>query len=107
LEQNYLQFDQQYYKQTEGLAIGAPTLAVLAETLIQHMEHEHIYPILKTQGIIPCYRYVDDIMYDHNKRNIEQTLNEFNNIQPSIRFTIEKEQHTEINYLSITIHRKD
>jgi hypothetical protein len=31
-EQNYFQFDQQYYKQPEGLAMGAPTSAVLAET---------------------------------------------------------------------------
>jgi DNA-directed RNA polymerase subunit L len=45
-------------------------------------------------------------MYDQNKTNIEQILNEFNNIQPSIKFTIEKEQHTKINYLDITIHRK-
>jgi hypothetical protein len=30
-ERNYFQFDQQYYKQTEGLAMGAPTSAILAE----------------------------------------------------------------------------
>jgi hypothetical protein len=47
MEENYFQFDQQYYKETDGLAIGAPTSSVLAETYIQHMEHKHIYPILK------------------------------------------------------------
>jgi hypothetical protein len=46
-EQNYFQFDQQYYKQTDGLAMGAPTSSILAETYIQHMEHKQIYPILK------------------------------------------------------------
>jgi hypothetical protein len=30
-EQNYFQFDQQYYKQTDRFATGAPT-SVLAET---------------------------------------------------------------------------
>jgi hypothetical protein len=109
LEQKYFQFDQQYYKQTERLAMGAPTSAIPTETFIQHMEHKHIYPILKTQGITAFYRYVDDIsiMYDQNKTNIAQTLNEFNNIQPSIKFTIEKEQHTKINYLDITINGKE
>jgi hypothetical protein len=34
--------DQQYYKQAEGLAMGAPTSAILAETYIQHMEHKQI-----------------------------------------------------------------
>jgi hypothetical protein len=99
MERNYLQFEQQYYKEIEGLAMGAPLLAILAETFIQHMEHNHIYPILKTQQIIEYYKYVDDIMCVQNKINIEQTLNEFNNIQPSIKFTIEKKLHEEINYL--------
>jgi hypothetical protein len=58
------------------------------------MEHEYLYPILTTHEIIAYYRYVDIfITYDQNKTNIEQTLYEFNNIQPSIKFTMEKEQH--------------
>jgi hypothetical protein len=31
MRQNYFQFDQQYYEQTEGLAMGAPISAVPAE----------------------------------------------------------------------------
>jgi hypothetical protein len=46
LEQNNFKFSQQYYKQTEGLAMGAPTSAILAETYIQHMEHKQLYKIL-------------------------------------------------------------
>jgi hypothetical protein len=29
-EQNYFKFNQQYYKQTEGLAMGVPTSNILA-----------------------------------------------------------------------------
>jgi hypothetical protein len=47
MEQNYFQFDQKYYKQTEGLAMGAPS-AIVAEIFIQHMDHKHLHPILKT-----------------------------------------------------------
>jgi hypothetical protein len=36
-EQKYFQFDQQYYKQSEGLAMGAPASALLAETYIQYI----------------------------------------------------------------------
>jgi hypothetical protein len=42
MEQNYFQFDQQYYKQTDGLPMGAPT-SLLAEIYIQPMEHKQIY----------------------------------------------------------------
>jgi hypothetical protein len=73
------------------------------------MEHEHmlVYPIMKTHEIIAYYGYFDDIWYSQNKTNIEQTLNKFSNVQPSINFTIEKEQREKINYLDITTHRRD
>jgi hypothetical protein len=32
MEQNYFQFNQQYCKQIDGLAMGAPTSATLAKT---------------------------------------------------------------------------
>jgi hypothetical protein len=38
MEQSYFQFQQKCFKQTEGLAMGAPTSAILAETYIQNME---------------------------------------------------------------------
>jgi hypothetical protein len=40
MEQNYLRSNQQYYKQTKGLAMGAPTSAILAEVYIQYIEHK-------------------------------------------------------------------
>jgi hypothetical protein len=43
MKQNYFQFDQQYYEQTEELAMGAPVSAILAEVFIQYMEHKYIY----------------------------------------------------------------
>jgi predicted glycosyltransferase len=69
--------------------MGAPTSTILGETSIQDMEGKYIYPILKAQQIIAYYRYVDHILTVYNKRktNIEKTLNDFNNVRPSIKFT--------------------
>jgi hypothetical protein len=47
--------------------MGAPTSAILAEIFIHHVEHTHIYPILKTHEIITYYRYAGDIVFDQNK----------------------------------------
>jgi hypothetical protein len=41
-EQNYFQFGQQCSEQTDGLAIGAPISAILAETY-PTLEHKQIY----------------------------------------------------------------
>jgi hypothetical protein len=48
IEQNYFQFNNKYYKQKEGLAMGAPTSAVLSETYLQYIEHMYIQYITKT-----------------------------------------------------------
>jgi hypothetical protein len=80
MEQNFFQLYQQYFKQTDELAMDAPTSSVLAETYVQHMEQNWIYPILIKQQIIAYFRYVNDMIYAQNKGNIEHTLNEFNNI---------------------------
>jgi hypothetical protein len=39
LEQKYLQFNNQFYKQDVGLAVVGPTSAFCAEIFIQYLEH--------------------------------------------------------------------
>jgi hypothetical protein len=43
LEQNYIQFNDYFYKQHSGLAMGAPTSAIFAETFLQFLERLFIY----------------------------------------------------------------
>jgi hypothetical protein len=107
MEQNYFLFDQKFYKQVKGLAMGAPTSAILAEIFIQHMEHIYLYPILRKQKTFAYYRYVDDIIYNKRKTGIEETLNNFNSIHPSINFTTDRIKHKRINYLDIIIYHKN
>jgi hypothetical protein len=109
MEQNYFQFNQEYYKQVDELAMGAPTSSILAEIYIQNMEHTKTHPILIKQQIIAYFRYVDDILiiYDQKKTDIKYTLDKFNKLQSTIRFTIEKEKQKSINYLDIEIYQND
>jgi hypothetical protein len=53
---------------TDGLRMGAPTSAILAEAYLQHKEHKQLYPILKKYQIIGYLRYVDDILIIYNKK---------------------------------------
>jgi hypothetical protein len=39
IEHNYLQFNDQYYKQEEGLAMGMSTSVILAVIFTQHLEY--------------------------------------------------------------------
>jgi hypothetical protein len=47
------------------------------------------------------------IIYNENKRNIENLLNCFNNLTPKLNFTIEKVTKDSISFLYITTHREE
>jgi hypothetical protein len=46
-------------------------------------------------------------MYDQRKPNIEETLSEFNEQHPTIKFAMEKKSHKFINFLDLSVHRKE
>jgi hypothetical protein len=57
------------------------------------VDHKQIYPTVIKHKIIGYFRYVDDtlIIYDRRKTNLKpyETLTDFNEQQPTIKFTIE------------------
>jgi hypothetical protein len=75
LNQNYFQHNQ-IFKQQDGLAMGAPTSAILSEIFMQHLEHNSIQEVLQKHNIVDYYRYVDDILIVYNEKhtNINDTL---------------------------------
>jgi hypothetical protein len=94
LEQNYIKHNGKLYKQNDGLAMGAPTSAILAKTFIQNLKHTIIVDILKKFQIIDYHRYVDNILIIYTCTTyINNTLEEFHKIHPRIKFTTE-----EVNY---------
>jgi hypothetical protein len=107
LEENYIQFNDHFYKQHDGLAMGAPTSAVLTEIFVQSLEHTVIYKILEKHQLIDYYRCVDDILIIYNSEytNIHDTLQEFNTVHSKLKFTLETETRNKINYLDITINK--
>jgi hypothetical protein len=68
LEQNYFQFDHQYYKQTQGLAIPS-------EVYIQYLELKQLYPVLLKHKIIECSICVDNILTIYNQKKPKCKLN--------------------------------
>jgi hypothetical protein len=109
LEQNYFAFHDNYCSQITGLAMGAPSSAILSERYLQHLEHTKIIDILTQHNIRGYFRYVDDIfvIYNDDLTDIHEVHKTFNNLTPTIKFTLEHENEHRINFLDITIHNKD
>jgi hypothetical protein len=107
LDQNYFKFLDSHYIQRTGLAMGAPTSSILSEIFLQHMESNYIIDILTKNKVTGYFRYVDDILIvtDKNTTDIDEVFTAFNNINPNIKFTMEKEKDNKLNFLDITIQK--
>jgi hypothetical protein len=108
IKQNYFIFQQNIYKQTEGLAMGAPTSAIFSEIYLQHIEHTALVNILTKHKIHGYYRYVDDILliYDVNSTDINLVLQQFNSVSKHLNFKLENENNKQLNFLDVTIKRQ-
>jgi hypothetical protein len=105
--QNYFSHVDDILHQNDGLAMGAPSSAILCEVFLQYIEEIFITDILIQNKIKGYFRYVDDtlIMYDQTITNINTVLNEFNQIHHNLQYTLELEENGKINFLDHTISR--
>ena len=74
---------------------------------MQYTEHTEIYNILQQHNIIGYFRYADDILIVYNDKdtNIQNVLEQFNNISPTLNFTIEQEVNNSIHFIDLTIYK--
>ena len=87
--------------------MGAPTSGLISEFFLQNLEHLHLTHLSNKHKIINYLRYIDDILliFDSNHTNIQNILDDFNAIHPTLKFTAETETNNSINYLDVTIHK--
>jgi hypothetical protein len=83
--------------------MGAPSSAILAKIFLQLLEDN----TLVRDKIIGTFKYADDKLMNYNETltDTNLTLQKFNNIQPTLQFTMKKEQNYKINLLNIRIRR--
>jgi predicted GIY-YIG superfamily endonuclease len=109
LKQNYFCFNNEYYLQTEGLAMGSPLSGILAEIFLNDFENKFIWAEANRykSKLIFFYRYVDDIviLYDGNPRQVTLFNNFINSIHPKLKFTLEFEQDNRLNFLDLTLNK--
>ena len=90
-----------YYVQTEGLAMGSPPAPHLANGWLNSFE--------KTiQGNSSFYfRYMDDIICEIHKDEIDDRLKVLNNLHPCLKFTHELEKDCQLPFLDMLIINQD
>ena len=90
-----------YYRQKDGLAMGRPPAPLLANGWASKFDK-------KIQGDAKMYfRYMDDILRDIKRHDIEDKVLEINELHPSLKFTHECETNSSIAFLDMMICRSE
>ena len=86
-----------YYRQIDGLAMGSPPAPHLANGGMSRFD-------TTIKGTSRLYtRYMDDILCDIEKGEIDAKLTSINRLHPSLKFTIERQENGEISFLDMKI----
>ena len=107
LSQNYFTFDNRFFAQDDGLAMGSPLSGFLADLYLNHFENEYVLSHKNRfyKKIISYTRYVDDtfLVFDGTRRQAEILNKYINSIHPNIKFTLELENEHSLNFLDLMI----
>jgi len=107
LKQNYFEWNNSIYQDPNGLPMGGPLSALLAEIYLQQFEESFILNNRNPHfNKIKFYcRYVDDIiiLIRSTIRQTKQILNHLNNIHETVKFKMENEKDHTINFLDVKV----
>ena len=87
LKNTYFSFQDQFYEQVEGAAMGSPVSPIVANLYMEYLEQK----ALSTAPTPPRFwcRYVDDTFVIHKEANKQGFLQHIKSVGPAIRFTVE------------------
>ena len=101
-------FNNTYYTQIDGVAMGSPLGPTLANVFLSH--HEETWLEKCPSHFKPVYyrRYVDDvIVLFKSKDHVKMFLRYLNSRHKNIEFTYEEEDDNSLTFLDVLISRKD
>lgn len=99
------QFNNEIYRQKDGVAMGSPLGPLLADFFMSKLENNQLKESI--EGYTLYKRYVDDIIvFGPNNCDLDITLSHFNLAHPNIQFTIERESENKISFLDIEMVRR-
>ena len=116
LHNTYFSFQNKFYEQVEGVAMGSSISPIVANLYMEHFERK---PSGLLQTPLVWYRFVDDTWVIQQQAHKQAFLDHINSIDPAIKFTVEGTQGNGAipfldtlvtplagNSLSITVYHK-
>ena len=107
LRTTYFQFQDTFFEQSDGAAMGSPLSPIVANLYMEHLEEI----ALQTAPSPPrlWLRYVDDtfVIWTHGQNELERFHEHLNSQHPNIQFTVELEEEGRLAFLDVQVPRHD
>ena len=101
LKNTYFSFQNQFYEQVEGAAMGSPVSPIVANLYMEYLEQKALSNAPHPQF---WHRYVDDTFVIHKEVNKQGFLQHINSVDPAIKFTVEdNKEDGSIPFLDTTV----
>ena len=106
-KENVILFDQKYYSQIDGVAIGSPSGPTLANISLSDRETTWLKSCPKSFKPVYSERYVDDIFLLFEKpEQVIRFVNYMNKRHKNIKFSFETEKDNSFSFLDVKICRE-
>ena len=109
LTKNYFRFQDRYYLQCRGTAMGSPTAVSYSNLFMAKFEEDYIYNNNPFSVYIKTYwRYIDDlfIVWTGSADDLKMFHQSLNTKIESIKFTLEYD-HEKISFLDVLVKKKE
>ncbi|KAG8301980.1 hypothetical protein J6590_108521 [Homalodisca vitripennis] len=106
MSQTTFQFENQFYQQIEGTAMGNPLSCFIANIFLAKFELNAKQNMTYFPRV--WLRYVDDIFAIFNKnQDLQNFINQLNTFYPTIKFTCEIETNSSLPFLDVLVKRNN
>jgi len=103
LEATHLTFRGKHFKQIFGTAMGSPVSAVVANLVMEDVEERAMASFADRPRV--WKRYVDDTFVILKRTSLDKFFDHINELEPSIKFTKECEEHGSLAFLDVLVSR--
>ena len=105
LRSSYFQFQDSFYEQVDGTAMGSPLSPVIVNLYMESLEEAAISSAVLQPNL--WVHYVDDtlVIWTHGQEELHQFHQHLNNQHSNIQFTMEEESGCKLAFLDVLVTR--
>ncbi|KAJ8919254.1 hypothetical protein NQ315_003837, partial [Exocentrus adspersus] len=105
IKTTYFQLENDFYQQDFGMAMGSSLSPIKSNIFMEYFGETYVKNYTNKPKI--WWRYVDDVfsVWPHGQDSLTQFLNFLNNIEPTIKFTLELEENNKLPFLDVMVSK--